>query len=508
MKIIHLKIPIILILFILANFISCEKLKIKNAEVNQIKWKTWDSNLFKEADKNKKLIFCYFYTRWNEYCHTVDYEYFIDKSLIRLLNQKFLSVKIDIVERPDLDSRYSQGIPFFTILDEKGDILGGMGLIPLQQLKSTLEQVSKIMEKPDSSTIARIKDLKINITKKFDVPEVESDEISIRAWYLLVNLLTTTYDSIYGGWGTKLKFPNSEPVELLMYDSFWRKDSSVKRTFDLTLNNITNNSLFDHIRGGFFRYSKNTSWTDPAFEKTLEVNAELINLLSKAIRFFNLKELNIFINKTLNFLENNLKVKNKDIYYEALDCKVNNDYKGNWYRWNPSTVRSLLLPIELTVVSEHLGIGSSDENVLTIPVLRKSLEEISEELHIAKDTIETIFNDALDKLIKYKNKKGQPDIIKNIYSKPNCDLAKAFLEIYRNSSNNDFLNKAEAIYNWLKDEMLNDEGFILHKYNDKKLPLYLSDQISLLELMIELYFTSGNSNYLNSAINLSDLINS
>ncbi len=268
---------------------SSKNSKITAAKTTKINWLSWSKKAFELAKKENKPILLDLSAVWCHWCHRMDHDTYDTAQVIDVVNSKFVAVKVDIDQRPDIRDRYNfGGFPTTAFLTDSGKVITGHTYLPKDQMLHLLAQVStfynslKIEAENKQSSMQAKKLHNANNAEK----QVTADK-EITLSYNTVNkisdFLTSNFDSTFGGFGTQPKFPVTEAVELalLQCSKNTGKDeltiSANKRYTEIAKQTLKGMlGIFDKVEGGFFRYSVTQDWTLPHYEKMAESNAELI----------------------------------------------------------------------------------------------------------------------------------------------------------------------------------------------------------------------------------------
>ena len=240
-----------------------------------IKWRGWDAQAFKEAKKTKKLILLSLSAVWCHWCHVMDETTYSDPDVISYINEHFIPIRVDSDMRPDIDGLYNQGgWPSTVIILPEGDVIDGGNYIPRDEMLLMLSRAVSAYKGNPQKLLESLRAKKINSTgeslRKDAGPPLEHEIAEI------VRLLRSSYDEKYGGFGVSQKFPNPDAIDFLLQEYVRTGDEGIKTMITNTLNNIAENEIHDKTEAGFFRYSTRPDWSEPHYEKMLEVNAGLI----------------------------------------------------------------------------------------------------------------------------------------------------------------------------------------------------------------------------------------
>jgi uncharacterized protein len=245
-----------------------------------IKWRTWSPAAFAEARKLDKPILLSISAVWCHWCHVMDETSYSHPAVIEVLNRDYIPIRIDNDVRPDINQRYNMGgWPTTAFLSPSGDILTGATYLPPDQLAEALGRVAGYyhVNKPEIASKAlesrkRAGSLAARSSGELDAGLVE----------MLLDAVKNAYDPHYGGFGGSPKFPQTDAILLLLEEAQLRSDPELQQMAVHTLEQMAAGGTYDHVEGGFFRYSTTQDWSVPHFEKMLEDHAGLVQAVAVA----------------------------------------------------------------------------------------------------------------------------------------------------------------------------------------------------------------------------------
>ena len=246
----------------------------------QIGWRDWSASAFEEARATDRPILLSISAVWCHWCHVMDETTYSSQPVIDLLKTRFVPIRVDNDVRPDINQRYNMGgWPTTAFLTPAGDILTGATYLPPDQMLSALQQVSRLYAEKKPEIAARVLE-----GKKRAAALVAAGAGSLQPG-LVEDVLAAAeqaYDPSYGGFGTSPKFPQPDLLSFLADQSVRRGRPDLMEMVRKTLEGMAGGGMYDHVEGGFFRYSTTQDWSVPHFEKMLEDHAGLIAPLAAA----------------------------------------------------------------------------------------------------------------------------------------------------------------------------------------------------------------------------------
>ena len=268
-----------------------------------VQWRSWGPEALEEARKKNRLVLLSLSAVWCHWCHVMDETTYSNDEIIAYINEHFIPIRVDADLRPDIDMLYNQGgWPSTAILTPQGEVISGGSYIPPKEMLSRLKRAAALFS-TDRSTIAdRLDELKtmkelgrIRETGLRSLPDKgELDKIT--------EVLKNSFDDIHGGFGHNQKFPNPDAIDFLLSRYARNKDASIKKIVTKTLDGMAKGGLYDKAEGGFFRYATKPDWSEPHFEKMLEVNAGMIRNYADASQMFNSNEYLAVVRESIRFV--------------------------------------------------------------------------------------------------------------------------------------------------------------------------------------------------------------
>jgi uncharacterized protein len=231
---------------------------------NGVAWQPWSSAAFARARSERKPVLLAISATWCHWCHEMDRTSYSDPSIATFINERFVPIRVDADERPDISERYNLGgWPTTAFLTPDGDILAGGTFVPIERMPGVLAQVA------DSFALR-------TEGARADGPGVVIENAG-RALdeAALITLVFATFDEACGGFGVEPKFPLTAPLHLALDLFLDRNDTASESILIASLDAMGWSALYDEADGGFFRYATTRDWQLPHFEKLLDVNAAL-----------------------------------------------------------------------------------------------------------------------------------------------------------------------------------------------------------------------------------------
>ena len=246
----------------------------------EINWKPWSANAFEEAKASGRPILLSISAVWCHWCHVMDETTYSHAGVIDLINRDYVPIRVDNDVRPDINQRYNMGgWPTTAFLTSSGDILTGATYLPPDQMADALSRIASYYRTSQPEIANRALEARKRAASGVARSAGSLDDSIVDA---ILEAVTHAYDSEYGGFGNAPKFPQTDAILLLLEQSQVRSDPTLRQMAVHTLERMAGGGTYDHVEGGFFRYSTTQDWSVPHFEKMLEDHAGLVSGLALA----------------------------------------------------------------------------------------------------------------------------------------------------------------------------------------------------------------------------------
>jgi len=257
---------------------------------NPVDWYPWEEEAFEKAKKENKLIFLSIGYSTCHWCHVMERESFENKEIADILNKYYVSIKVDREEMPDVDKYYqkvyqlmnkrSGGWPLTIIMTPDVKPFYAATYIPphFSQFGPGLKEILLSIANDWKNNSKKIKEIAENFEEYFKANEnrlLPKEKIDENIIEKIKTAAINDIDMVNGGFKGAPKFPMESSLDLLIDIFVIDKDEEIKKRIDLTLEKMAKGGIFDQIEGGFYRYSTDSKWEVPHFEKMLYNNANL-----------------------------------------------------------------------------------------------------------------------------------------------------------------------------------------------------------------------------------------
>ncbi len=478
---------------------------LQHAKEQAIDWYPWSEEAFEKAGRESKPVFLSSGAQWCHWCHVMARESFEDEEVARLLNEHFISIKLDRDERPDVDRRYQQvtavmghggGWPLSIFLTpEKKPFFGGTYFPPeagfgRPGFKDILRTVSRLYREKKDEIDAYGAEL-VEMLKPGPSPAGKADESMVHS---CVRQILVEYDGKYGGFGTAPKFPMSGALELLINRFFLTKEERLGDAVKKTLFNMAKGGIHDHLGGGFHRYSTDQEWLIPHFEKMADDNAWLLRNYTDAYAVFGEPRFREVAEGILHFFRTDLSDPSGG-FYASQDADVSPEDEGGYFTWTDGDFKAVLDETGYAVLSAYFlhGKGAMHHDA-SKKVLFTAFpaEEIAKRLGMELRTVEGIIGEGKRKLLEARRRRQRPFVDTALYTSLNGLVISAFLKAYRALGIEEARDFALASIDRIRALNVSG-GRLLHSEGVDAL---LDDYIFFSDALVAAYEVTGRTDYL------------
>ena len=487
---------------------------------NPVDWKGWNNESLELAKKENKLIVISVAYSACHWCHVMEEESFEDDSIAKLMNDNFVSIKVDREERPDVDQIYMNAVQLMTgsggwplnciALPDGRPVFGGTYFTKKQWAK-VLSDMSDLYKTNPEKVIAYGERLTAGV-RNSDLITLNNSATNFtkNALDQYVKNWKTELDTDYGGKIGAPKFPLPNNLEVLLRYSFQNDDVILKQYVTNSLNKMANGGIYDQIGGGFSRYAVDETWHIPHFEKMLYDNAQLVSVYAKAYKLTKNADYKNVVVETLQWIEREL-LTNNSAFYSSIDADSKTEEQqleeGVFYTWTIDELQQILND-DFTLFSSYYNINPKMTWENNSYVLFKTSSQ--------KDFVKTQnlndleFQQKLKRwkklLLAVRNKRDKPKTDDKVLTSWNALMLNGYIEAYRALGNTDYLAKALNNANFLKNNLLTSDGGLYRNYKNGKATIsgFAEDYAHVISAFIKLYEVTFDEDWLNLANELMD----
>ena len=484
---------------------------------NPVDWNPWNKQNLEKAKKENKLVVISIGYSSCHWCHVMEKESFEDSLVASIMNEKYISVKVDREERPDVDQVYmnavqlmtgSGGWPLNVITLPDGRPIWGGTYFSKDQWISALTQISDLYNKEPERFINYATTLEKGIKSLDIITTNDNQELASIDLDKHIGSLVNKIDKKNGGFSGAPKFMMPNNIHFLLRSAYQNNDKETLKLVNLTLEKMAYGGVYDQIGGGFSRYSTDEKWHIPHFEKMLYDNAQLISLYSDAYLITNDELYKNVVYETINFVLKELTNSNGGFYSsidadsKSLDGKEN---EGAYYVWKEDELKKLLKD-EFIIFSDYYNINKygywEDDNYVLIK--NKSDAAFAKAHNLSKEELSKKIGAWKKIIIKARDKRSMPNIDDKILTSWNGLMINAFIDAYRVFKDKDFLDVASSSAEFIIKNMKKTDGGLYHSHKDGKSKIngYLEDYAASIQAFLNLYENTLDEKWLNTSNDL------
>lgn len=488
---------------------------------NPVDWNPWDKQYLKQAEKEKKLVVISIGYASCHWCHVMERESFQDSTVAELMNAKFISIKVDREERPDIDQVYmnaiqlitgSGGWPLNVITLPDGRPIWGGTYFTKEQWTSALKQISEMYEEEPEKFISYANRVQeginsLNIvesnTNNFD--NIDLDKYS--------KSLFESIDEEFGGFKGAPKFMMPNNLEFLLRYSFQENLEDPKNKILKSLDMMAYGGIFDHVEGGFSRYSTDERWHVPHFEKMLYDNGQLMSLYAAGYKISK----NDLYKQTIYKIHEYINSEMKDTsggYYSSLDADSkleDGSYaEGEYYTWRKTELKKIIgenfdLFVDYFNVNDY---GFWEEENKYILTRVSSDKEFIKKNKLDEKTFINIKSNWLSKLKLARKDKKKPSLDYKIITSWNGLMISGYVDAYKAINDDIFKDEAINAGEFIYLNLLRRDGGLYHNYVNGKSKIngYLEDYATVIQASLDLYEITLNQLWIERALELSKYV--
>lgn len=483
---------------------------------NPVDWYPWCEEALQKAKQENKPIFLSIGYSSCHWCHVMEHESFENEEIAKIMNENFVSIKVDREERPDLDDIYQKtcqmatgqgGWPlsvfltpdqkpfyvgtYFPILDSYGR--PGFGSI-LRQLAQAWKEKPQDVKKAAENFMANLQGADL-VTAHAKLEKLILDEAAVNLFQIA--------DNTYGGFGSAPKFPNAANLSFLLRYSKLSKISKFSEFVLKTLNKMARGGIFDQIGGGFHRYSTDARWLVPHFEKMLYDNALLTVVYAEAYMLTKDTFYLDVIRKTLDFVLREM-TSPQGGFYSALDADSEGE-EGKYYVWSKKEIQEILgkdadvfcLYYDVTEGGNFEGKTILNNNV--------AASTVAFHFGISEDKVRHLVEEGSKKLLEVRSKRIRPGLDDKILTSWNALMVSAFAKGYQVTDEKKYLEAAQNCLEFIEKNLVSDTQVMrTYKNGHARLNGYLEDYSYLINALIDVFEATAEARYLDLATNLAN----
>jgi hypothetical protein len=498
---------------------------------NPVDWYPWGPEAFETAEKLGKPIFLSIGYSSCHWCHVMEKESFEDPEVAGLMNNAFISIKVDREERPDIDGTYmavcqmmtgSGGWPLTIIMTPDRRPFFASTYIPKEAkfghlgMKELIPRIKDLWISKREQLMNSAKEVVEHLVEAESVSKrIESGEIGEDTLDAAYDILSNEFDEEHGGFGGAPKFPT--PHNLMFLLRYWKRTRYEKALWmvEKTLTSTRLGGIYDQVGFGFHRYSVDSRWFLPHFEKMLYDQAMLTIAYIECYQATKKEEYKSTAEEILAFVLHDM-TSPQGGFYTSVDADSEGQ-EGKFYLWSKQEIRQLLSQDEAELIATVFNIRENgnlpDETIYkgtgsNILFMSKPLKKIGSEMKIPSEQLEDRIRVLRRRLLRAREERVHPQTDEKILTDLNGLMIAALAKASQAFNESRYCYAAERAVDFVLTKMRNPEGQLFHRYKDGEtlIPGFLDDYAFFAWGLIELYEATFETGYLESAIELTELM--
>ena len=483
---------------------------------NPVDWFAWGPEALERAEAEDKPILLSVGYSACHWCHVMERESFENPQIADIMNEYFISIKVDREERPDIDSIYMKAVqamtgqggwPMTVFLTPDGKpFFGGTYFPPedrqglagfprvLQALAQTYQEKRGDVVKATDQLMQRMRQMSASVPS--------TDPLTQDIMFQAHTAIAREFDDRYGGVGMQPKFPQPMSYEFLLRYYLRSENSQALEMVELTLDRMAEGGIYDQLGGGFHRYSTDTFWLIPHFEKMLYDNALLAKLYLHAYQVTEKPLYRRIVEETLDYVLREMTDPSGG-FYSAQDAD-SEGMEGKFFIWRPEEIIKFLGKDDGEIFNRYYGVTlKGNFEGRSILHVADDAKKVAKKVGLTAAEIDALLQRSRAKLLKVRDSRVHPGRDDKVLLSWNGLMLRAFAEAAAVLQRSDYAAVAEKNAAFLLDN-LREDGRLLRTYKDgqAKLNAYLEDYAFLIDGLIALHEVTFEPRWLQEAVDL------
>jgi uncharacterized protein YyaL (SSP411 family) len=488
---------------------------LKQHAHNPVYWFPWGKEALTKAKEENKLIIISIGYSACHWCHVMERESFENEAIAQTMNKFYVSIKIDREERPDIDQIYMIAVQLMTnaggwplnviCLPDGRPIYGGTYFKP-QDWQNVLLQIAQMWEETPETAIDYAERLTAGINKAEKLPIAPiPEEYTLQDIKSILLPWKEQFDLRDGGYRRAPKFPLPNNWLFFLRYAVLANDEETLNHVHFTLEKIANGGIYDHIGGGFARYSVDGKWHVPHFEKMLYDNGQLISLYSEA---YQQKPNPLYKNvvfETIAWAKREMLAENGG-FYSALDAD-SEGVEGKFYTFEYNEFDILGEDADLAIAYYNITPnGNWSEEQINIPFVDTANYNLIEEAGFTTEEWDNYLQEIKSKLLVYRSSRVRPGLDHKQLTTWNSLLLKGLVDAYKVFGDQEHLDLALNIAQFIQNYCTQNNNELLHQPEDsnRKIEGFLDDYAFTIEAYISLYEATFDESWVYKAKDLAN----
>ena len=484
---------------------------------NPVNWYPWGEEALAKAQAEDKLLIISIGYAACHWCHVMEHESFEDTLVARVMNDNFVAIKVDREERPDVDDVYMTacqlasdggcGWPLNAIALPDGRPIWAGTYFPRRQWVEVLQYFIKEKADKGPQMIQYAEQLTQTIQALGQLsPTAEGISMTMETADTFARQLLQGLDHEQGGRKGAPKFPMPDNFQWLQAYAFFTGNQEARQVWETTLDHLAAGGIYDHLGGGFARYSTDADWLVPHFEKMIYDNSQLVSLFSAAYAQTGKERYREVVSQTLDFVQRELTAPN-GCFYSSLDADSDGE-EGKFYVWRAAELDSLLTPAEAQLMRQYYGVTRPGNWEKGKNILHTSFvpAPTPAEILAAAPAGPALLASAQTKLFAARSQRVRPGLDDKMLTAWNALMIRGFADAAAALHEPTYLEQAVAAAHSLFGQALQADGRLWRNSRNGKSSInaFLDDYAFSAQALLRLYELTFEEQWLKKAQLLTD----
>ena len=482
---------------------------------NPVDWYPWGVEAFEKAKKENKLVLVSIGYAACHWCHVMEHESFENEVVANYMNEHFVCIKVDREQRPDVDHQYMDAVQLLSghggwplncfALPDGRPVWGGT-YFNRQQWMSVLKQLATLYKEEPEKMVSQARQLAEGMTQSNVISLPAEDSVfSSSDLDRAVDEWSNRFDFRWGGNRGAPKFPMPSNYIFLLNRYHHTNDAGLLKYLKISLDRMANGGIYDPLGGGFARYSTDSQWKVPHFEKMLYDNAQLLSVYAQAYQLTRRPLYKEVVYGIVDFMRRELQAPTGG-FYASIDADSEGE-EGRFYVFTKAEIDQLLAneaPLfEAFYSITEKGNWEDGKNVLFV---QKPLEEVAAAMGIPVEEAIKSLASSRKKLFEYRSHRQRPMTDTKVITSWNALAISGLCAAYEAFGDEQYIDLAQKTASFIQAHRLNGDGHLVRaKKNDTEfIPAFLDDFALTAQAFIDLYRADFNASHLEFAKQLTD----
>ena len=486
---------------------------------NPVDWYEWSKEALDEAKKRDLPILLSIGYSACHWCHVMEKESFENEDTAKIMNKNFVNIKVDREERPDLDEVYMSatqvmnkgqgGWPMTVFLAPNLKPFFAGTYFPPQDaygrpgFPTLLTKLSEVW----SSNKGQLLSQADSIVQHLNSVQIQSATVETNVNQKAVGHWNSNFDKTWGGFGPAPKFPNSGAILHLLNDYHNNGSEESLTSAVKTLDSMYRGGIYDHIGGGFARYSVDEKWLVPHFEKMLYDNGQLMEAYLAGYQITKKEEYLEVISQIFEWLNDEM-IDPEGGFYSSMDAD-SEGVEGKYYVWKRSEIEAILGKDDADIFAQYFDIteeGNWEGNSIPRIIMKKS--SLSNFLKIPKDDMNESLSNSRIKVKQHRASRIPPGTDDKVIVSWNGLMISSLAKASSVLGKKEYFNAADKAVNFIIQKMSKEDGTLnrIYRNNVVHIDAFAEDYSYFGNSLIDMYEASFDSKYLELAKNYADIL--